>query len=279
MRREIISTLLFILSLSVFAKTKVGDCNRPQTKIIYSNIEDYKIGCEGIKEAEAFFKRHHFDTDTPIHISFKEKVIVDFPDREPFQVYGFYDRANHNVVISSLSSHMVTKKNRLNFRLKVNSDPRFKDEERDVFRRDIHRSVVIHEMSHLYIQHNFELNGIDEPGHGVHEYIAYVLQLKVIHPRLFNMINENYSPRARFTSPFQINAMVHSFDPHKFGVMSHRWHHSDQGGIEFLEKIIQGQITPDSMLNLYGHLFPNAQTFGHESGFYERDSFHPCIIE
>lgn len=245
--------IILMLCLTTYAQAQPqeGDCGREKTRITYSHPTDYKLACEGISEAEEFYLSLGLDVDAEINIEFKDVVYYEMPDAvtgeaRKYRVYGLYMREGELVQLSSITSDIVNERDREHFSMKVHEIP---EQDREAFIYEMHRSTVIHEMSHLYIQHNFMLNGVKNPGHGVHEFLAYLAQISTLKPELRQMILDK-NPSIRFHSPLNINGMIHASAPHMFGVKSYRYYHSEEGGASLISEIISGRLNPDAFFNV-----------------------------
>ena len=252
-------TTTILLASATFAKvkTKIGTCNKNNVSIYYTFNEDYSIGCEGVKRAESFFKLWGFSIDSPINIVFKKNVKVKYFGEEII-VYGYFERSSMTVYMSSLTSSLVNNPDRKNFKIKPHQFPGLSESQRNIMALEFHKSVVAHEVGHLYAQHNFNIFNNNKKnlhitmGHGVHEYIAYLVQLTTMDSSLKDMVLSQYKTNYSFDMDSHINALIHGYDPHRFGIKS--YHHfsimPDNAKKIFLERILHNQFNPDSAMEV-----------------------------
>jgi hypothetical protein len=228
-----------------------GDCGREKTTVIYSDPIDYEIACKGIASAQQMVRTEYgFKTDAEVKIEFKAEVTFSYLDdngkpvtSQP--VYGMYVGTENRVEMSAFTSKIVQNLEREHFGLQIKKMD-VSEEKKAALLREIHQSVVVHELTHLFNHHNFRYR---PPGHGVHEYLAYIVQLKFLNPELRALILESNDDV--FTNDYQINPLVHGFAPHKFGVMSYR-HFEELGErkAQFLDDILSGKFNPDTMFDM-----------------------------
>lgn len=247
--KQIIFILLLLGGRPLLAAQ--GDCGREKTTVLYEDLADYEIACEGIAAAQKLVGAvYGFKTDAEINIEFKAVVTFSFYDDDgrPLTsqpVYGMYIGLENRVEMSAFSSQIVQNAEREHFGLQVKKMA-ISSQQKSKLMREIHLSVVIHELTHLFNHHNFRYK---PPGHGVHEYLAYIIQLKFLNPELRAQILEKNADE--FTHDYQINPMVHYFSPHKFGVMSYR--HFELLGerkAQFLDEILSGKFNPDTLFDM-----------------------------
>ena len=250
------ATILLVSATFASIETKSGTCNKDNVSISYTFKEDYSIGCEGVKRAELFFKNWGFSIDSPVNIVFKKNVKVKYFGEEII-VYGYFERSTMTVYMSSLTSPLVSNPDRKNFKIKPHKFPGLSESQRNMMALEFHKSVVAHEVGHLYAQHNFNILNNKKSlhmvmGHGVHEYIAYLVQLTTMDRSLKDMVLSQYKTNDSFDMDSHINALIHGHDPHGFGIKS--YHHfsimSDSAKKNFLERILSNQFNPDSIMEI-----------------------------
>ena len=84
-------------------------------------------------------------------------------------------------------------------------------------------------------------------GHGVHEYIASIVQLSTMDATLRQRILEQYEPQLFFDREEQINIIFYSCDPQKFNIMSFRHFHIQNKSQQqiLLDRIFSNDMNPD----------------------------------
>ncbi len=231
-------------------KSTVGSCGRKNISIHYEIEEDYLHACEGIARAEKFFLQHNFTiSDDKISLCFSPPVPIDESFNFLMDAYGYCKPDTKSILIRSISSTFIRDSEKRFFKLKLESEFMFKEH---------HISMIAHEMAHMFAQHNFDLlakfkSKTPKMGTGVHEYIAYIVQLSSIEKSILERILQQYDPPSIFTNEHQINALVFTFDPEKFGIMSYRHFYSlhldEQRNI--LKRIFSNDLNPDHLLEIF----------------------------
>lgn len=258
-------TIVSLLSWYCFAANqnsdlKVGFCGDENVTISYEVKEDYLIGCEGIARAKTFFTNYGYDVDIPIRIYFRQRVFAAINgsgmDRE--QIYGCFDHKTMSVYMCSLTSSFVDDSEKVYLGIKHHKGTNNGKNQRELIIKEFHRSAVTHEVAHLYAQHNFNLqsaeisNNSKNMGHGVHEYIASVVQLSTMEPTLRQRILQSYEPDIIFDDEQQVNVILFLCDPEKFCVMSFRHFHSMDitQQRDLLDRIFSNNFNPDLIFQL-----------------------------
>lgn len=169
-------------------------------------------------------------------------------------MYGYSDPENMSIHIRALYSPLIWNQKREYFRIKYDKKDSILS---DLKLKCWHKSVVVHEVSHILSQYNFnklsnkKINTTTEMGRGVQEYIASVAQLSYIDAVsegcLLGYILREYDPLVRFEYENQINSMLFSISPQEFAIMSIRHFHSmsDSEQLLFMKRILSGDLNPD----------------------------------
>lgn len=244
MARDLASAFPSFLKLS-------GDCGDSQVSVIYNDPTDYLLACKALETIRASVqKEFSYQTDVPIFIEFKPTVLFSLFDASGLEisqepVYGLYDRKKNRIEMSSYQSSIVQNPEREHFSLKIQSLPLLEEEKQKLV-LELHQSIIVHELTHLFTQHNFK---DDNPSSAIHEYFSYVIQLKSLSDELLAKIL-SLNPQT-FTDDLQINSMIHFANPHQFGVMSYR--HFEALGerkARFIEDALNGTFRPDDLLEM-----------------------------
>lgn len=258
-------TIVSLLSCYCFSADQnsdleVGSCGDENITISYEVMEDYLIGCEGIARAKTFFTNYGYEVDIPIQIYFRQRVFaaIKTPEMGQEQIYGCFDPKNMSVYMSSLTSSFVDDSEKVYLRIKHHEGTNNEKNQRRLIIKEFHRSVVTHEVAHLYAQHNFNLQSAETSktaknmGHGVHEYIASIVQLSTMEPILRQRILQSYEPDIIFDNEQQINGILFVCDPEKFCIMSFR-HFYSMNTIQqrdLLNQIFSNNLNPDLIFQL-----------------------------
>ncbi len=242
---------VFVSFLSIQAHAATGDCGRERTVVNYEDLVDYEIACAGIARAqELVAKTYGYKTDADIRIEFKQRVLLEFKNEHgeltsTTRVYGMYIGPENRVEMSAFSSDIVQNKEREHFGIRI-KELGLPSEQTDALLKHMHLSIVIHELTHLFTQHNFR---VPKPGGAVHEYLSYIIQLKSLDPWIREEVLRRNTEE--FSHELQINSMIHYFAPHTFGVKSYR-HYEKLGErrAQFVDDILSGEFNPDSLFEL-----------------------------
>lgn len=261
----VVGVIVSLFSCYSFASShspdlKMGSCGHKNITIYYVIEEDYLIGCEGVARAKAFFTNYGYAVDTPIRIYFRQRISVNVTTPRTGQelIYGCFNSTNMSVYMSSLTSPLVADPNRVYLRIENRIKTDNKRHQRKAIVKEFHRSMVTHEVAHLYAQYNFNLRSLEctqtftKMGHGVHEYIASVVQLSTIEPALRQRILQLYDPRIVFDHEEQINMICFACDPEKFIIMSFRHFHglSKFQQQNLLDRILSNDLNPDLIFEI-----------------------------
>jgi ATP-dependent protease ClpP protease subunit len=226
-----------------------GQCGDSQVSVLYADPIDYDLTCKALGTIRSLVQKELFyQTDAPIFIEFKETVLFSLFDpsghevsQEP--VYGLYDRNKNQIAMSAYQSSIVQNYDREHFSVKIQSLPLSEETKKNLL-FELHQSVVVHELTHLFTQHNFQ---DERPSPAIHEYFSYVIQLKSLSQDMLNRILD-LNPSV-FTHDLQINSMIHYANPHQFGVMSYKHFETlGEGKKRFIEDALSGRFRPDDLL-------------------------------
>ncbi|MBY0384870.1 hypothetical protein K2X05_06895 [bacterium] len=238
------------LSFPSFLKL-FGDCGETLVSVIYADKIDLDLACTALETSRNLVKKEFsYDTNAPISIEFKPSVLFSLFDasgaevsQEP--VYGLYDRKKNRIEMSGYKSNIVQNPEREHFSLKIRALP-LSDEEKNRLLLELHKSAIVHELTHLFTQHNFK---DDNPSSAIHEYFSYVAQLKSLPQELLAQILI-LNPQ-KFTDDMQINSMIHFANPHQFGVMSYRHYEAlGERKAKFIGDALTGKFRPDDLLEM-----------------------------
>jgi hypothetical protein len=163
-----------------------------------------------------------------------------------------------SVYISSLTSPFVVDQKRVYLRIENRTETDNERQQRRLILEEFHRSMVTHEVAHLYAQHNFNLRSVEptqnftKMGHGVHEYIASVAQLSTIESTLRQRILQLYDPQVIFDHEEQINIICFACNPEKFNIMSFRHFHGLNKSLQqnLLDRILSNELNPDLIFEI-----------------------------
>lgn len=230
----VIVILLFCIS-PAFAET--CDCGRDNVEIVYTKLIEAELVCRAINTVEKFFSDLGYQKKPSVKIVFQEAVYCKyFANNDPIRVYGHFDVSNMTIYISSWGTDYLHKGSRDCFGLPIDL----------VF----HESVIVHELAYLYTASNT----VSKLGPAVYEYIAYVTQIAMLPENYRQEVLEHNSDITGFDYEQQINSILHSGSPHKFGIKSYL--HFKNKGPAIFHRIIKGEFDPDKMLDMFNPSSP-----------------------
>lgn len=256
----VVGAIVSFFSFYVYASNqtsymKAASCGLKNISIFYKDTADYLIGCEGIARTKNFFASYGYAVDVPIRIYFLQRVTVNIsnPSAGREQVYGYFDPETLSVYISSITSPFVNDSSGVYLRIEYYKESGISQQQRRHILEELHRSVVTHEVAHLLAQHNFKLRSVEmsnpyaKMGHGVHEYIASIVQLSTMEATLRQRILQQYEPQLFFNREEQINIIFYACDPQKFNIMSFRHFHNKNKSQQqiLLDRIFSNELNPD----------------------------------
>ena len=127
--------------------------------VTFSHPEDKKVACLGAYDAMAFLEAHGFRLGGPIKINMVARLI----EKTAGDSLGYFDPRDGEVYVLGFSSLLQRDARTLGLPMD----------------RDLHQSLVAHEVAHAIANRNFLT---EDPPLAAHEYIACVTQLATMPP-------------------------------------------------------------------------------------------------
>jgi len=180
---------------------------------------DAYLACAGAADAVAFLSQQGFTVDTVMQIDILDSVFLHPEENPSFRILGQFDAKQNRIMVTSIEGQREMAKEKPIFGVPY-----------DVA---LFRSVVAHEVAHAIAEDNFH---VEEPTRLAHEYIAYVVQLATMPPRLSQRVFETF-PTQAFASEMEINPMIHGLNPDLFAVKAYRHFRSPGVGVTFLQTL------------------------------------------
>lgn len=194
-------------------------CSDHNVEINSLRHEDRESACAGAIDAKAFLIASGMNTSGHINISMVPKLAD--ASRNAF---GYFDRSTERIYVLNFEAARLAAGE-----LGMYGEP---------MDRDLHRSIVVHEVAHLVAIRNLS----DElPPVAALEYIAYVTQFATMPSAVRNRILVN-NPSEGFAENWQINSFNLSFEPKLFAVRAYRHFMQAQNGAAFLKGLLSGEI-------------------------------------
>lgn len=107
--------------------------------------------------------------------------------------------------------------------------------------RELHRSVVVHEVGHAIIGCHASMTGLSK---AAHEYLAYVTMLSTMEPALRERVLAA-TPGGQLDDESQFNSMIYAFDPLLFGVEAWRHFSRQRDPRDYVRQTLAGKVLTD----------------------------------
>jgi len=161
----VLDIIVIMFSFYGFAsELEVNSCGYNNIEIFYKTKADYILGCEGIARVKSFFTTYGYAVDIPVRIHFKQQgvtVNVNNFKQDQKLVYACFDPKTMSVYMSSLVSPFVTDPERVYFRIDFREKSGIEKQKKRQIIEEFHRTVVAHEVAHLFAQHNFNRRSVE----------------------------------------------------------------------------------------------------------------------
>ncbi|NNE82947.1 MAG: hypothetical protein HKN28_03155 [Alphaproteobacteria bacterium] len=194
-------------------------CSDPMVEIDSLQPRDREAACAGAIEAKAFLTASGINTDGRINISMVSELADD-----SLNAYGYFDGQSEWIYVLNFDAAR-----------RAAAEAGMYGEPMD---RDLHRSIVVHEVAHLMVNRNLSKN---DPPLAAHEYIAYVSQFATMPLAVRNRVLIN-NPGEGFQANWQINSFDLRFAPNQFAVRAYQHYIQPENGTAFLRGILSGEI-------------------------------------
>lgn len=182
------------------------------------------LACAGAADAVAFLSQQGFTVDTVMQIDILDSVFLHTNENPSFRILGQFDAKQNRIMVTSIDGQ------------------REMAEEKPIFGVPydvaLFRSVVAHEVAHAIADDNFQ---VEEPSRLAHEYIAYIVQLATMPPRLSQQVFEAL-PAQAFETETDINPMFYGLNPDLFAVKSYGHYRSPGVGVAFLQTLLHRDL-------------------------------------
>jgi hypothetical protein len=198
-------------------------CDGAAVRVRATDREDAATACEGARRALAFLARYGVATDHAIEVELQPQL----PSGLRASAVGCYNRRTHRVTVLSYAEFL---ERGTWFGVPVD--------------RELHRSVVAHEVAHAVVGCQPGAAKLSLPAH---EYMAYVATFGTMEPPLRERVLAIYAG-AGFDHDAQINSLIHGFDPMRFGASA--WQHFRQLADipAYFRRILAGEILQDEAI-------------------------------
>jgi hypothetical protein len=201
------------------ADSRCGDVVRCVDAVISVQADDSAdaaLGCAGAADAVAFLVANGLDATQPAEIVFVDRL----PASGGGSAFGCYLRAEQRIYMISYAECQWT-----SFRQGLAMD------------RVLYRSLVAHEVAHLFAAANF---AVDRPTTVAHEYLASVTMLGTM-PETARQRWLAAFPGDGFDSDRQIGLTFYLLSPHHFAAEAYRHFLKPGMGTAFLRRVLAGE--------------------------------------
>lgn len=214
--------LLFAAALLPAAvKGETFRCGNADAVVVSSGSAEAETACGAAAAAAGFLEANGLWMKGPIEIH----IVAKFPAGKDYTGFGNYDRAARKAHVLSFPA----------------------SREAPVFGllmdRDLHRSLVVHEVAHAFAADNFT---VKNPPWAASEYIAYVTQIATMPPALRQRALAVYQGTG-FESPLQINPIFLMMAPDIFAAKAYRHFERPESGAVFFRRLLTEDFLSDRM--------------------------------
>ena len=220
-----ILSLVFLVTVLVHPAAAVERrCAATNATVNADSAYDAELACAGAADAVAFLARQGFTVDTVMRIDVLDSVFLHTSDSPSFRILGQFDAKQNRIKVTSIAGQREMAKEKPIFGVPY-----------DVAS---FRSVVAHEVAHAIAEDNFR---VEEPTRMAHEYIACIVQMAIMPPRLSQQIFES-TPGEAFESELEINPLIYGLNPNLFAVKAYRHYLSPGVGMTFLQTLLRRDL-------------------------------------
>jgi hypothetical protein len=219
--------LCLVVLVAAFAQPAAAAerrCAGTNTTVYAESAYDAYLACAGAADAVAFLSQQGFTVDTVMHLDVLDSVYLHTVDRPSFRILGQFDAERKRILVTSIDGQREMAKEKPIFGVAY-----------DVA---LFRSVVAHEVAHAIADDNFR---VEKPTRLAHEYIAYIVQLATMPPRLRQLVFDKHPARA-FDSELEINPMIYGLNPDVFAIKSYGHFRRPEVGVAFLQTLLDRDL-------------------------------------
>lgn len=198
-----------------------GDCLVFPVDDVFGLHRDYDLVCYALGKTQAFFYKHGIDIKRPITVGLHD---VEMPNHVGY--FGLFDAHAHRVDILSYDGlrHLMGKRQPFGMPMS----------------EEMYISFSVHEFAHAVAEQNFSYH---HDSLLVHEYLAYVTQLATMDEALRASILQRYDVPG-FSDIGEMSPIYYQLDPNAFGVKAYKHYIGLENPVEFLRKLLSGEIRP-----------------------------------
>jgi len=199
-------------------------CAGINATIYADSAYDAYLACAGAADAAAFLSQRGFTVDTVMRIEVLDSVFLHADENPSFRILGQFVAEQDRILVTSMNGQREMAAEKPIFGVP--------------YEAAMFRSVVAHEAAHAIAEDNFH---VDSPTRLAHEYIAYIVQLATMPPRLRQQILDHHRAPA-FASELEINPMLYGLNPDVFAVKAYGHFRSPGVGVAFLQTLLSRDL-------------------------------------
>lgn len=206
-----------IIGLPLLAQEKTSRCDGSSVVVSYAKIEDFDLVCEAVNDVIGVAKKIGLSEDMPVQVTFMDKLSIGHTGT----ALALFNPATMQVQVLSTQACVKSFKDEVIFGLKLD--------------KEMHKSMVIHELAHVLAWQNRGLNSIRSE---MHEYFAYVIQLALLDESHRNLVILSNDVPA-YSDISEITELYHQFNPARFAVKSYKHFKNAENGWTYLWSILK----------------------------------------
>lgn len=218
--RLILGFALILVALASPAAAAERRCAGTNATIYADSVYDTYLACAGAADAMAFLSQQGLIVDTVMRIDVLDTVFLHQNKTPSFRILGQFEAEQERISITSTKGQREMAAEKPIFGVP--------------YEEALFRSVVAHEVAHAIADDNFH---VLKPSRLAHEYLAYIVQLATMSPRLRQKILDHH-PVPGFESELEINPMVYGLNPDVFAVKAYRHFASPGVGVTFVQSLL-----------------------------------------
>ena len=199
-------------------------CLGSNTTVYADSVYETYLACAGAADAVAFLSRQGLTVDTVMWIDVLDTVFLHKDKNPSFRILGQFDPRQNRILVTSIDGQRAMAMEKPIFGVPYDLA--------------LFRSVVAHEVAHAIADDNFQ---VTEPTRLAHEYIAYIVQLATMPPRLRQQVLDHH-PVPGFETEVEINPMIYGLNPDVFAVKAYRHYFKPGVGVAFMQTLLHRDL-------------------------------------
>ena len=220
---------LFAAALALpmgMVRAEPPDCGLAGVNLAYTEARDYASACEAIRETREYFRRIGISTQFKLSVRFaaRGEALGGLSESS----YAYADRATSRIVVF----------------LSPDARPWGL-----LWTEALEHSFLRHELVHVAVWHFLGERAKILPREW-DEFIAYAVQLELMHPGLRDQVLAKFASVRAFDGAAEVNEFLYGMDPEAFAVAAYRTYRKGGGSkfvLELLTRAAQGWEKPPSL--------------------------------